>query len=92
MKKIEKMHNIFGLYHGNNCGKCSNIVRIQTGNSCHYKCSLYGITASQASDWRLKWTACGMFCRKSNINNVMRRTDKIDDIEIDGQIGIGDVE
>lgn len=46
---------------GKTCSECCNITATQYGNRRIYKCRAYGATCSNASDWRKKWPACGMF-------------------------------
>lgn len=61
-KKIKAMHALFGARYGHTCGECEHCERY-LANRAYYKCAVYGVTASEASDWRIKWTACGMFNR-----------------------------
>lgn len=44
----------------NSCADCRYCFRVSAGLSNFYKCSL-DITASAATDIRLKWSACGLF-------------------------------
>ena len=60
LRKLELMHEIFGECSGHRCGECSNLERFMSSRSI-FKCRAYGITWSEASDWRKKWTACGLF-------------------------------
>jgi hypothetical protein len=41
------------------CRGCVHLVRV--GHRGWMKCEIYGITGSEASDWRAKWPACGLF-------------------------------
>lgn len=60
MAKIELMHHLFGKDTEHTCKDCSNIVK-HTKNRSYYKCSAYGETESEATDWRLKYQACGFY-------------------------------
>lgn len=60
-RKIELMHRIFGCCEGHVCGECNNLVRVRANDTPLRKCSVYGLTHSEASDWVLRYTACGMF-------------------------------
>ena len=58
-RKIEAMHRYYGIDPGGGiCADCQHLRRCEAGNHKVYKCVLYGDTASEASDWRLKWQAC----------------------------------
>ena len=46
---------------GRRCGDCDNIIKVCVGMRNVYKCKVNGISGSAASDWRLKWDACGRF-------------------------------
>lgn len=64
-RKIELMHYCFGKDEKHKCRDCDNLIK-QIYNRTYYKCSVYGETDSEASDWRLKYTACGMFNKEYN--------------------------
>ena len=53
------MHKLFGEIPDRKCKECQYLVSY-TANRKYYKCDVYGNTSSEASEWRLKWTACGM--------------------------------
>lgn len=59
-RKIELMHDIFGIDEEHKCGECDNFGEHRY-DKLYYKCAVYGISSSEASDWRKKYTACGMF-------------------------------
>ncbi len=54
--RIAWMHARHGRTEGRRCKDCEHLVR-----GGYFKCRLYGISASVATDWRLKWEACGLF-------------------------------
>lgn len=60
MKAIEKMHQLFGVSEQHSCKDCEHLGA-HIANRKWYKCEVYGFSCSEASDWRLKWQACGMF-------------------------------
>lgn len=63
-KKIEAMYLLFGAGPADKtCRDCENLVTNQYANVYH-KCRLYGIRCSEATDWRVRWPACGMFDRE----------------------------
>ena len=59
-RKIDLMHREFGFSPGHKCQYCDNLI-VQQANRRYYKCEVYGITDSEASDWRLSYDACGMY-------------------------------
>ena len=58
-KKIDAMHVRFGIADGI-CGDCPHFLRYRYHDKCLLKCRAYGLTHSDATDWRVKWSACGM--------------------------------
>ena len=58
-RKIEAMHRLYGKDTGGGiCADCHHLIRCAAGKRSVYKCVLYGNTASEATDWRLRWQAC----------------------------------
>ena len=60
MKRIQLMHNKFGTHPGEHCGNCMQLSENICSNK-YFKCQLYGVSASAATDWRYRWPACGKF-------------------------------
>lgn len=71
LRKIDLMHREFGFSPGHKCQYCDNLI-VQEANRRYYKCEVYGVTDSEASDWRLSYDACGMYNRVYNGNPVIR--------------------
>lgn len=67
-RKIEAMHRIYGVHFGKRCENCPHLVK-STWDKTYYKCLLYGESHSEATDWRLKWQACGMIDNKVPVNH-----------------------
>ena len=59
-RKIQAMHSKFGKREDKQCRTCCNLIT-RCGRRNHHKCLLYGNTGSEATDWRLAYTACGMY-------------------------------
>lgn len=57
-RKIEAMHAYYGNAPGF-CRDCDNLCR-KLWDKTYYKCLAYGDSNSEATDWRISWTACGM--------------------------------
>jgi hypothetical protein len=89
--KIEAMHKHFGKKEGFKCGNCCNLIKKQE-NRTYYKCQVYGCSASIATDWVKKWTACGMFDMKveQNEHRALSIRQEVEE-PIDGQIKIEEV-
>ncbi len=87
LKKIERMHNMFGKTVGHKCYECSNFVSGRYHDKILHKCSVYGLTHSEASDWRLKYDACGMFNKEYEGVPIIRRNTKEEKakIQVEGQ-------
>jgi len=95
MRKIELMHSIFGRTQGRKCSECSNFCEYLANSVRVKKCSIYGLTSSEASDWRNKYDACGMFnmeYKGAKIIGLKKHytKEKIAEPEMDGQIGLED--
>lgn len=86
IRKIDLMHREFGFSTGHKCQYCDNLI-VQQANRRYYKCEVYGITDSEASDWRLSYDACGMYNKVYNGNPIIRlvRGYPTPPEEIDGQ-------
>lgn len=90
MEKVARMHKLFGYGQGL-CCDCCNLISV-AGNSKHYKCMIYGVSHSTATDWAQRWIACGMKDKKKgDIEPVYReKPKKAADDQIEGQMDIFD--
>lgn len=61
LRKINLMHFLFGKVESHKCRDCSNLITGRYHDKTFRKCRVYGLTHSEASDWAVKYTACGMF-------------------------------
>ena len=59
--KIDAMHRLYGKEPGARCKDCCNLQRYTAGVHTVMKCKAYGATGSEATDWRAKYTACGLY-------------------------------
>ena len=92
-RKIEAMHNMFGVLNGKCCADCCHIRCYTHNNRNYWKCSLYGISSSVATDWVKGWTACKAFnvmtINKKDIYKTLARTPREDKSEqLEGQISL----
>lgn len=91
LRKIDLMHQVFGKAEPFKCRDCSNLVCGIYHTKTLRKCKVYGLTHSEASDWALKYTACGMFNREytgQTIINLVKHNScrvKVDE-PLEGQI------
>ena len=88
-RKIDLMHDLFGKIEDQKCRDCNNLACGTYHDKTLRKCRVYGLTHSEASDWRLKYTACGMFNREFSgppIIKRIRQFGKVVPVQLDGQI------
>lgn len=76
LRKIDLMHRLFGRVPGKKCKDCSNFASGFYHDRKLQKCEVYGLTHSEASDWRQKYEACGMFDREYDGEPVIRSVRK----------------
>ena len=60
-RKIHAMHKRFGTCGVFRSKDCEHLIGGKYHNRQLYKCELYGLTHSEATDWRLSYQACGMY-------------------------------
>ena len=93
MRKADAMHSMFGFGNGS-CGDCSHLHPTRYHDKNYYKCDVYGITNSEASDWRLKYQACGLKNETYNgspiINYLKREPKRKNNLQIPGQLSLFD--
>lgn len=70
-RKIFAMHERFGTCGAFRCKDCNHLVGGKYHNRQLYKCELYGLTHSEATDWRLSYQACGMFGIEQDMSRWM---------------------
>ena len=77
------------------CGECSNFEEHRVGNKKVFKCAVYGVSSSEATDWRKGWTACKMFnCKPPERplfeTGITRRKAIAPEVQVIGQMSIFD--
>ena len=60
-RKIQAMHKRFGTCGVLQCRDCSHLISGEYHDKRYHKCELYGLSHSEATDWRLSYQACGMY-------------------------------
>lgn len=97
LRKIEKMYILFGKADGK-CKDCEHYKhwgKNQVCASALRKCEVYGITRSEASDWKAGYDACGLFPNKENpydrdIIELRICNNRDSEEQIEGQINMFD--
>lgn len=69
-RKITAMHREYGKDIAHKCADCSNLCIYVTSSHTQYKCMAYGASASAATDWAKRWTACGLYGKTLAIDCV----------------------
>jgi hypothetical protein len=59
-KKYRTMQQLHGITNGRTCGECDHLVK-HLWNKTYYKCELWYVSRSEATDIRKKNQACGLF-------------------------------
>lgn len=84
-RKITAMWDFFGKFRGKCCSECSHLVKER-----FYKCEVYGISRSEATDWAKSWTACGAFnidaIERMDLYKQLRKLRPQEDETIKGQM------
>ena len=87
---------MFGWNKNELCRDCKHFDRWKVGDKrVVRKCDIYGVTASEASDWCASYPACGLFNQDYVGRNIIafvtpERAKKIDNEPIDGQLSFLD--
>ena len=91
-RKIDAMHERFGTSN-HLCKGCCHLVK-HTHQYVYYKCRAYGLSASEATDWKLSSVACGLYNKPlpplfTPVIELLKHTGRKQlDKPIDGQIGL----
>lgn len=93
MRKISKMYQWSGgITPFHTCRECRNCRKVGKGNKSVYKCMIYGNTNSEASDWRISWTACKAFNTVYSGRTVIRTVSReCEDEQLEGQMSLADI-
>ena len=95
LRKIDLMHKLFGEVPNRKCKDCQHLVSY-TANRKWYKCECYGKSGSEATDWRLKYTACGLIdvpvYTGVPVIKMSRFYQEKEDVQIEGQVSLFDIQ
>ena len=92
-RKIELMYEMFGKNEKYCCAECDHYRKINYHDKTYRKCEVYGITRSEATDWKASNVACGLAPDKTYIGkNVVKMvtSHRNADEPISGQMSIAD--
>ncbi len=87
LRKIQAMHAMFGK----SAGICKDCKYFRGSVGGYKKCRIYGISSSEATDWRMKWPACGLKDKEykgdTPIIEILKHSKKErDESQVDGQM------
>lgn len=91
IRKIDLMHKMFGKCEGHTCGECNNLIEGYYHDKKLRKCTVYGLTHSEASDWAKRYPACGKFNAEYDGTPIIKYVGKyrtLSGIVVDGQISM----
>lgn len=60
-RKIERMYKHFGRSCAGKCKDCGHFSKFAHRGRIYRKCKVYGISASEATDWNSGFNACGLY-------------------------------
>lgn len=92
-RKIALMYQKFGQNETYSCAECDYFRKIFYQGKTYQKCEVYGMTHSEATDWKASNVACGLAPGKSyagrNIVEMVTPNKDMDEA-ISGQMSIFD--
>lgn len=97
-RKIFAMHKRFGACGAMRCKDCDHLIGGKWHDKQYYKCELYGVSRSDATDWRLSYQACGMYDIEVNLELWVPVLEQVKHAQrprkneqLPGQMDIGDL-
>ena len=60
-RKYKTMQQLHGVLEGKTCKTCAHCIKCRYHNKTYYKCELWYVSNSEATDIRLKNVACKKF-------------------------------
>ena len=92
-RKIALMHEMFGKNEKYCCAECDHFRKIYYHDKTYRKCEVYGLTRSEATDWKASNVACGLAPDKTYMGrNIVEMVTPHKDANepINGQMSIND--
>lgn len=97
LKKIDAMYHFYGRDpQKRQCKDCEHFLSGEYHDKHYYKCTVYGCSHSEASDWRKKYSACGLIGMPfpegdKRLIEILRVRPIKSEKPIDGQISINEI-
>ena len=91
-RRIAAMHKRFGTCGVLRCKDCDHLISGKYHGKSYHKCELYGLSHSEATDWRLSYPACAMYNMPVNLDlwtpllEQLKHESKNIEKPLDGQI------
>lgn len=92
-RKTELMYEMFGKNEKYCCAECDHFRKINYHDKTYRKCEVYGLTRSEATDWKASNVACGLAPDKTYMGkNIVEMVTphKDSDEPVKGQMSIED--
>lgn len=95
-RKIDAMHEAYGCIPNQYCKTCCNLLKGDWHGRAYNKCVAYGLSHSEATDWKISNRACGLYNKEfdekqSTMLDRIKRTPKCkqqSDEIMEGQLSI----
>ena len=92
-RKITAMHKEYGKAHGYKCEGCQQLVCREGHTRRYYKCTAYGDSMSEATDWARSWPACGLYGQpvdkgRTPLLERLKHAKRPDNKPVEGQISM----
>ena len=71
LEKAEIMYSLFGKTEGQVCKNCNHVVRNEKTKT-YPKCECYGLSSSEATDFPMLVTACGLFNKETDVRDIYK--------------------
>lgn len=92
VSKIDLMYEKFGKYDSETvCAECPHFLREKHHGKVYRKCICYGNTASEATDWKAGYIACGLYDKDYESDRPIMELSHFKDEQIPGQISLFDL-
>ena len=97
LKKIDAMHHFYGYDHlDRKCVDCDHMLRCEYHGRVYYKCTVYGLSHSEATDWRKNYDACGLVDHDfpehyNRVIDILKSKPIREEEQIPGQISVFEI-
>lgn len=96
-RKITAMHDAYGIAHPPHvCKDCRHFFVYDYHDRRYFKCQAYGLSNGEATDWRAKYPACGLYNQQKPetplLEMLKHESRKEPEKPIEGQITFAELE